>query len=431
MIMALIVTGWLPQSSVYCQGRIVEVIQIDGTINPSTAEYIHQNIQRANEEGAECLVIQLNTPGGLLKSTRVIVSDILASHVPVVVYVYPAAAQAASAGVFIAMSAHVAAMAPGTNIGAAHPVMMTEGGQPNRKDSLDIMMEKATNDAAAFMRTIAEKRNRNVEWCEKAVRQSVSLTETEAIREKVVDVVAQNMDSLLILLEGREVQTDTGKRTLHTRGAEIRTTEMSFTQKILDILSDPNIAYILMMLGIYGLLFELYNPGSILPGIVGVICLILAFYSLHSLPINYAGLGLIIFAVILFIAEIKVVSHGLLTAGGVVSFLIGSIMLINPTASFEFVTISLSVIFSATVMTALFFVFALGKGIMAQRRQATTGSEGLVGSQGIAISALSPFGQVMVHGEIWSAESSEGKIPNGSKVKVISIEDLKLRVGKI
>lgn len=413
------------------QTHVVCVIKIDGTINPAAAGYIHEGIQQAYENNAECLVIELNTPGGLLKSTRVIISDILASSVPVVVYVYPGGGQAASAGVFITLAAHVAAMGPGTNIGAAHPVMMTEGGQPNRKDSLDIMMEKATNDAAAFIRSIAEKRHRNIEWAEKAVRQSVSITETEALKENVIDLIARNMDSLLVQLDGREVETAAGKRTLHTRDAEVRVSEMSVTQKLLDIISDPNIAYILMMIGIYGLLAELYNPGSILPGIVGVISLVLAFYSLHSLPINYAGLALIIFAVILFVAEIKVVSHGLLTAGGIISFLIGSLMLINPTASFEFVKISLSVIITATVLTALFFIFALGKGIMAQRRKPTTGSEGLIGAVGVAMSTLNPTGQVMLHGEIWRAESEGKKIPSGAKVKAIGIEDLKLRVKSI
>ena len=212
-------------------------------------------------------------------------------------------------------------MAPGTNIGAAHPVMMSEGGESNRKDTLDIMMEKATSDAAAFIRSIAEKRNRNIEWAEKAVRKSVSLTETEALKENVIDIVAKNMDNLLAQLDGSEVETAAGTKIIHTINAEVRVTEMTTIQKLLDIISDPNFAYILLMLGIYGLLFELSNPGSILPGVVGVISLILAFYSFHSLPINFAGVALIIFSVVLFIAEIKIVSHGLLAAGGIISFL--------------------------------------------------------------------------------------------------------------
>ena len=415
------------------QKPIIDVIKIDGTINPAATDYIHDGIKRANEENAECLIIQLNTPGGLLKSTRLIVSDILTSNVPVVIFVYPSGAQAASAGVFITLAANISVMAPGTNIGAAHPVMMTEGGTSNQKDSLDIMMDKATNDAAAFIRTIAEKRNRNIDWAEKAVRKSLSLTETEAVKEKVIDFIARDMESLLNQLDGQITETANGSKTIRTKNADVRITEMSFPQKILDIISDPNLAYILLMLGFYGLLFELYNPGSILPGIVGVISLVLAFYSLHSLPINYAGLALIIFAIILFIAEIKIVSHGLLTAGGILSLLIGSLMLINTTVTFEFVQISLSVIITVTILTALFFIFALGKGIAAQRRKPTTGSEGLIGEAGVALSKIIPgsVGQIMLHGEIWEAESVDEEINNDENVKVIERSDLLLKVKKI
>ena len=409
--------------------NIIHVIKIDGAINPIAADYIYEGIQKANETNAECLIIQLNTPGGLLKSTRIIISYIFASKVPVVIYVYPPGSQAASAGVFISLAANVFAMAPGTNIGAAHPVTISEG--QNRKDSLDIMMEKATNDAAAFIRTIAEKRYRNIEWAEKAVRQSVSLTETEALKEKVIDIIARDLDDLITQIDGYKTETAEGEKTIHTKDAKILFNEMSTIQKILDILSDPNIAYIFLMLGIYGLMFELYNPGSILPGVVGVISLILAFYSLHTLPINYAGLALIIFAVILFIAEIKIISHGLLSVGGIISFLLGSIMLINTDASFEFLHISLSVIITTTILTALFFIFALGKGIAAQRRQPITGTEGMIGETGIVLSKLVPgsIGQIMLHGEIWNAES-DGEIEEGMKVKVSEINGLKLFVKK-
>lgn len=415
------------------QKPIIDVIKIDGTINPAATDYIHDGIKRANEENAECLIIQLNTPGGLLKSTRIIVSDILTSNVPVVIFVYPSGAQAASAGVFITLAANISVMAPGTNIGAAHPVMITGSETPNRKDSLDIMMDKATNDAAAFARTISEKRHRNIDWAEKAVRQSLSLTETEAIKEKVIDFIARDMESLLNQLDGRNVETAVGSKTIHIKNADVRITEMSVTQKILDIISDPNLAYILLMLGIYGLLFELYNPGSILPGIVGVISLILAFYSLHSLPINYAGLALIIFAIILFIAEIKIVSHGLLTAGGILSLLIGSLMLINTTVTFEFVQISLSVIITVTLLTSLFFIFALGKGIAAQRRKPTTGSEGLIGEIGVALSKITPgsIGQIMLHGEIWKAECADEEINDNENVRVTERSDLLLKVKRI
>ena len=417
----------LPQKN---SRSVIDVAKIDGAINPVVTDFLHDEIKKANEENVECLIIQFNTPGGLLKSTRLIVSDMLASDVPIVVYVSPAGAQAASAGVFITLAANISAMAPGTNIGAAHPVMMSEGGQSNKKDSLDIMMEKVTNDAAAFIRSIAEKRHRSIEWAEKAVRQSVSISETEALKENIIDIIAKDLNDLLVQLDGRKVETASGERTIITQNAEIRYKEMNVVQKLLDIISDPNIAYILMMIGIYGLIFELSNPGSILPGIVGVISIVLAFYSFHTLPINYAGLALIVFAVILFIAEIKIVSHGLLTAGGIISFVVGSLMLINTDVSFEFVSISLSVIITVTILTVLFFVFAIGKGLAAQRKQPSTGSEGLIGEIGIALSEISPDqpGQVSLHGEIWNAESPEDEIANGMKVQVVGIEGLKLRI---
>jgi len=418
-------------SSYTTQSKIF-VIKIDGTINPVTASFINNSLQKAKQEKAECLIIQLNTPGGLLKSTRLIVSDFLSSEIPVVVYVYPSGAQAASAGVFITLASHIAAMAHGTNIGAAHPVMMSEGGAQNKKDSTDIMMEKATNDAAAFIRSIAEKRHRNIDWAEKAVRQSLSLSETEALKENVIDLISKNLDSLIIQLDGKKVEIADGIKTINTKNAKIDFIEMTIIQKILDIVSDPNIAYILLMIGIYGLIFELSNPGSILPGIVGVICLVLAFYSLHTLPINYAGLGLILFAIILFIAEIKVVSHGLLAAGGIISFIIGSLMLMDTDISNDFLNISLSVIITVTILTALFFLFAVGKGISAQRRKPTTGTEGMIGEIGKAISKISPdsAGQILLHGEIWSAECKNGEINPGEIVKVIGRVDLKLIVEK-
>lgn len=413
---------------IYSQKNIIYIIKIDGTINPVTAEFIHESIEKAKTDSAQCLIVQINTPGGLLKSTRVIVSDILESPIPIIVYVYPPGSQSASAGVFITLSAHIAVMTPGTNMGSAHPVIMSEGDQKNKKDSADIMMEKMTNDAAAFMRSIAEKRHRNIEWAEEAVRKSVSVTESEALKLKIIDYVSPNIDSLLLILNEKEVETSKGKVIIHTRDAQIIPAEMSFAQKFLDILSDPNIAYILLMIGIYGLLFELYNPGSILPGIVGFISIILAFYALHSLPLNYAGLALIIFAVILFILEIKIISHGLLTLGGIISFLIGSLMLIKPTISFEFVQISLSVIITVTVLTSLFFIFALGKGIMAQRKKPVTGIQGMIGLSGITISSLNPKGQIQINGEIWQAESEGEEISSNSEVIVTKYDNLELKV---
>jgi membrane-bound serine protease (ClpP class) len=404
-------------------GKVV-VISVDAAISPSSAEYISYGIEQARSMEAECLIIKLNTPGGLLKSTRVIVTAILDSPVPVIVYVYPGGSQAASAGVFITLAAHVAAMAPGTNIGAAHPVNMQ-----GQQDS--IMNEKATNDAAAFIRTISEKRERNIEWAEDAVRKSLSITESEALKERVIDVVAISTRDLLQKIHGREVDLSSGRKALDTENAGIVEIEMNFRQKILGLLSDPNIAYIFLMIGIYGLMFELYSPGAIFPGVIGAISLILGFYSLHTLPVNYAGLALIILAVILFIAEIKVISHGLLTIGGVISLILGSIMLINVESTLEVVKISWKVIVLVVIFTTAFFLFAIGFGIKAQNRKPTTGSEGIVGEIGEALGDLDPNGQIRIHGELWNAESLEGFIGQGTKVKVDRVSNLKLWVRKL
>ena len=384
---------------------------------------MENGIRKAEDAGAECLILKLNTPGGLLKSTRVIVTAFLQSKIPIVVYVYPGGAHAASAGVFITMAAHIAVMAPGTNIGAAHPVSLQ-----GEQDST--MSEKATNDAAAFIRTISEKRSRNIEWAEDAVRKSLSITESEAKKLRVIDLIAANLNELLEKINGKEVTTAEGPVILNTSDAEIVELEMNFQQKLLSLLSDPNIAYILFMIGLYGILFELYNPGSIFPGVIGVISLILAFYSLHTLPINYAGLALIIFAVILFILEIKIVSHGLLTIGGVVSLILGSLMLIDVDSSLEFVEISWEVIVAVAGLTTLFFLFAIGLGIKAQKRKPTTGTTGLIDEIGRAATELNPEGKVYVHGEIWNAESLEGNIAAESKIIVKEVSNFVLKVRK-
>jgi membrane-bound serine protease (ClpP class) len=408
----------------FSQSNKIYLLDIDGAINPASAEYIQEGIKAAEEDNAECLIIRLNTPGGLLKSTRVIVSEFLQAKIPIVVYVHPQGSQAASAGVFMTMAAHIAAMAPGTNIGAAHPVAFQ-----GQQDS--IMMEKATNDAIAFIRTISEKRKRNIEWAEDAVRKSLSITETEALEKNVIDIVAVSLDDLVQKLQGRKVETVDGQKEIESKGAKIVLYEMTLKHKILNILSDPNIAYILFMLGLYGLLFELYNPGSIFPGVVGGICIILAFYSFHIVPINYAGLALIIFSVILFLLEIKVVSHGILTIGGTISLILGSIMLFDTSSTLEFIKISWQVIVLFVVLTVLFFAFAIGLGIKAQKRKPTTGIEGILLEEGFVISDLEPEGTIRIHGEIWKAESIEGKISKGCRVKVVEVNNLTLKVQKV
>ncbi|MBK5269569.1 MAG: nodulation protein NfeD [Bacteroidia bacterium] len=409
-------------SPIFLSAQTVVSMHVDASINPATAEFIHRGIAKAKKEKAECLIIHLNTPGGLLKSTRVIVGDILESPVPVVIYVSPAGAQAASAGVFITLSANIAAMTQGTNIGAAHPVSM-QGGMDTT------MTEKVTNDAVAFIRTIAEKRNRNMDWAENAVRNSVSITATAALQQQVIDLIANDDNELLQMLDNRNIEMKQAVVTLHTKAANVVEYKMGFIEKLLNIISDPNIAYILLMLGFYGLLFELYNPGSVVPGVIGGICLILALYSMHTLPINYAGLALILFALILFLLEIKIVSHGVLAIGGIISLLLGSMMLIR-TGSGEVGKISWAVIISSTVITSLFFLFIIGMGLKAQKLKTFSGIGTLIGEICVATELLNPTGIVQVHGELWQAESLSGLINKEEMVRVKRMEGLKLFVEK-
>lgn len=418
----LLFLGFFPPNN-HSQNSNVTLITYDAAITPACADFIRLGIETAVKNESECLIIKLNTPGGLLKSTRVIVSDILESKIPILVYVSPGGAQAASAGVFITMAAHIAVMTSGTNIGAAHPVSMQ-----GEQDS--ILSEKATNDAAAFIRSISEKRNRNMKWAEDAVRKSLSLSETEALKENVIDLISPNIEDLLKKINGKKIVTVTGEKILNTENAEIKEVEMTLSLKLLTILSDPNIAYILFMIGLYGLLFEIFNPGVIFPGVIGGICIILAFYSMHTLPINYAGLALIVFAIILFVLEIKVVSHGILSIGGVISLIIGSIMLINVESGLEVVKISWEVIVLFVILTILFFGFAITLGIKAQKRKPTTGTQGLIRTIGEALTDLDPTGEVRIHGEIWTAESTEGKIEAKNLVEVVEIQNLKLIVKK-
>ena len=411
-------TRIFPQDS-----NIVYLLTFDGVVNPVAADMIHEAIQEADAANSQCLIIEMDTPGGLMKSMQVIVKDILSSPVPVVVYIAPSGSKAGSAGVFITYAANIAAMAPGTNIGAAHPVNFGGGG-----DTSKTMMEKITNDAVAFIRSIAEKRHRNADWAEQAVRESASIPASEALKLGVVNGIEPSVDSLLIWLNGREVEVLSGKKILNTSNARIVNVEISWRYKLLNVISDPNIAYILLLIGMMGIFFELQNPGSILPGVVGGISLILAFYALHTLPVNYAGVLLILLALILFIAEVKIPSYGLLTVGGVISMVLGSIMLFK--GSMPFFQISWKVIAFATIVTALFFLFVIGLGIRAQRRKPVTGNEGLLGEVGKAVDDfIKGTGQVSVHGEIWEATSSD-KIKKGDEVTVLTVKNLKITVKK-
>jgi membrane-bound serine protease (ClpP class) len=401
----------------------VYVLTFDGVVNPVAADMIHEAIQEADQANSQCLIIEMDTPGGLMKSMQVIVKDILSSPIPIVVYIAPPGSRAGSAGVFITYAANVAAMAPGTNIGAAHPVNFGSG-----VDTSETMMEKITNDAVAFITSIAEKRHRNVQWAEKAVRESASIPANEALKLNVINVVSPNLDSLLVWLNGKEYEVLNGKKILHTENARVVQVEISWRYKLLDVISDPNIAYILLLIGMWGIFFELLNPGSILPGVVGGISLILAFYALHTLPVNYAGVLLILLALILFIAEVKIPSYGLLTVGGILSLVLGSIMLFK--GSMPFFQVSWKVIAFATIVTALFFIFVVGLGIRAQLRKPVTGNEGLIGEIGKAVEDfIKGSGRVSVHGEIWEATSAD-KIKEGDVVTVLSVKNLKITVKK-
>jgi membrane-bound serine protease (ClpP class) len=411
--------GLLLSLPVFSSEKQVNVATYDGIINPVAAEFISAAIAEATRDRAEALVIKLDTPGGLDTSMRMIIKEINASEVPIVVYVAPPGGRAASAGVFITMDAHIAAMAPGTNIGAAHPVAMG-GGEMDKE-----MKAKVENDAAAYIKSIAEKRGRNAKWAEEAVRKSVSVPEKEAVTLKIVDMVAEDVPSLLKQIDGREVVTGSGKHILRTKDATVKEVSMGMRLKILNALSDPNIAYILMLLGIYGLIFELSNPGAIFPGVVGAICLILAFYAFQTLPINYAGLLLLLLGLILFIAEIKVPSYGLLTIGGIISMILGSLMLMKTDA--PFFRISWAVIIPSVATTALFFMFVVGMALRAQRGKPLTGAEGLVGMTVTAQTDIAPHGRVLLQGELWEAVSDE-VIKEGENAVVKAVDGLRLVV---
>ena len=399
----------------------VLAIKVSGVINPVSSEFITKSIKEAHEMRAEALVLELDTPGGLDTSMRSIVKEIINSTVPVIVYISPGGARAASAGAFITMSAHIAAMAPGTNIGAAHPVSV--GGKMDKE-----MSDKATNDAAAYIRSLAERSGRNAAWAEAAVRKSISATESEALREKVVDMVSSDLGTLLKEAQGRTVKTAGGEKTLQTAQATVVRNDMGIRYKILNFITDPSVAYMLMLLGFYGLFFEMTNPGAIFPGVAGGIFLILAFYSFQTLPVNYAGLALIIFAIILFILEVKIISHGLLTIGGIISMVMGSLMLFeSPEPIYK---ISLSIIVPAVLITALFFTVTFRLAYKALKRQPVTGSEGLVGLEGKATEDITKDGgMVSLHGELWSAFSDED-IAKGKGVIVVEVSGLKLKVKK-
>jgi len=400
----------------------VATIEIEGVISPVTLRLVGLAIDRAQAEKAQALIIQLDTPGGLERSMRAIVQRMMNAEVPVVVYVGPTGARAASAGVFITMAAHVAAMAPATNIGAASPVMVG-GGTADKT-----MMKKIENDAAAFIRTVALERGRNADWAEKAVREAVAITERDALKLKVIDLIADSVPDLLEKIDGRVIKLPKGPVTLATKGAPVRPIEIGFRDRFLNVITDPNVAYVLMMLGMLGLFFELSNPGVILPGVIGGISLILAFFAFQSLPINYAGLLLILFGIVLLIAEIKIVSHGILAIGGIVSMALGSLILFDaPEVGFR---VSWWVIGPTVAATAGLFLFVVAAGVRALGRPPSTGAEGLVGRTATVRERLGPEGQVMVSGEIWRAVAEGEPLEPGAQVRIVGVDGLTLRVAK-
>src|SRR6516162_5868356 len=414
-----------PAGPAAAAAAVVDVLHLDGVVAPATSHYVTRGLRQAERDGAAALLIEIDTPGGLLKSMEDIAKAMLNTGMPTVVYVYPSGSRAASAGVFITYAATIAAMAPTTHLGAAHPVGVGGVGGGGEDKT---MIAKVTNDAVAEIRGFAARRGRNPDWAEKAVRESVSITETQALSLHVIDLIADTPNDLMSKIDGREVSTATGKRILRTANARLVDIPMDLTERFLGLLSDPNVGFVLMTLAIYGLIFELSNPGSVFPGVIGGIALILALASFAVLDVNVAGLLLIGFALLLFIADIKVPSHGILTAGGLASFVMGSLLLTERQA--PYLRISLVLILVMAGLTAAFFAFAVGAGIRAQKQRVQTGREGLVGAVGVARSELAPEGTVFVQGELWSAESADGVIPSGERVRVTRVDGLHLRVRK-
>ncbi|MFC1850901.1 nodulation protein NfeD [candidate division CSSED10-310 bacterium] len=485
---------WLPHN---IEARHVDVIEINDTINPAVFEYITESISRAESEQAECLIIQMDTPGGLLTSTQKIVRQILNSKIPVVVYISPRGSWAASAGTFITLASHVAAMAPSTNIGAAHPVSMAPSSPDQKKappdssdDSMkrlekkldkfikklspkadkekeksettvtdqdkttpdseketeiqpqdeeenidpknlekDIMSEKIIQNTTAWIRGIATYRGRNAEWAEKAVTESLSITETEALEKNVIDLIAKDLDELLDKIHGLELKTAKGDIVLNTEKIQINTYEMTFRQKILSIISNPNLFFVLVLLGPLGLVIELYNPGLILPGVVGGISIILLLYASQVLPVNYAAMLLILLAIILFIAEIKIQSYGLLTVGGIICIALGGLMLFRtgpelPGTPFR---VAYTTIITVTGVLLAFVLLVLERVLRVHAAPATTGSQGLIGNVGEARTDIAPVGRVFVHGELWNAKSDK-PISQGAQIIVLTNEGLTLIV---
>ena len=416
--------AWTGPAVAWEEAPRFDLIVISSAITPPVAEFIIGSIGQSARSGAEGIIIQMDTPGGLDLAMRDIIKEILNAQVPVILFVAPKGARAASAGALIAISAHVAAMAPGTNIGAAHPVAIGLGGKMD-----ETMAEKVENDAVAYARSIAKEKGRNADWIEQAVRKSASIEAEEALKLKVIDVVADDVKALLEKIDGMEVALPSGKKRLSAQGAALDERKMGLREKILITISNPNVAYILFLIGLVGLYFEFAHPGVILPGVVGGISLILAFFALQTLPVNYAGVLLILFAVVLFVAELLVASHGILTVGGIISFVLGSIMLFeSPDPALR---VAWDVLILAVVVTSLFFAGIITLALRAQMRKTQTGQQGMIGAEAEAVTDVTESGgKVDLKGEYWNARSRR-PLEKGSRVRVVRIEGLVLEVEAI
>ncbi len=403
----------------------VDVVSARGVVNPTLAHYILRSIDQAEQSDARAVVIELDTPGGLDSSMRQIIQRILASRVPVIVYVSPPGSRAGSAGVYITYAAQVAAMAPNTNIGSATPVAMGESGEQQMSPE---MRAKVTNDATAYIRSLAQQRGRNGDWAEQAVREGANITAQEALNLGVIDVIAPDVADLLRQVDGRTVSTAAGSVVLNTADASVNRVEMSWIDAFLHAISDPTIAYILLSLGPMGLFFELSNPGTVLPGTVGGICLLLGFYALGTLPVNYAGLLLMAFALLLFIVDVFTPTHGVLSVGGLVAFLLGSLMLFNVPEAAAWLNVSLWTIFGVTAIMGIFFLAVARLVARSQTSKPVTGREALIGEIARVRSPLAPRGMVWVDGALWEASVAEGTVPVGERVEVVAVDGLHLRV---
>ncbi len=421
LMIGLLILG---QSSSAASARVY-LIEIDGAITPVVASYVDRALRQAADQGAEAVVIQLDTPGGLISATDEIIQDILQSPVPVIVYVAPEGARAASAGVFITYAAHIAAMAPATNIGSASPVLIGQDGQSTQPD--ETMQRKIVNDAVAKIRSLAERRGRNADWAEQAVREAVNISAEQAVAQNVVDLVAPSLPALLDAVDGRTVTTSAGAVTLRTRETEVVSEPMTLVERFFQVLSDPNVAYILLSLGLLGLFFELSNPGSILPGVLGGILLLLGLYTLGTLDVNWTGVLLMGFAFLLFLIDLYVASSGVLTLGGVVSFVLGSLLLLQSPVSPAF-ELSRVVVIVVSAMIAGAFLVVTYLVARAHARRPQTGKEALLGATAVVRRPLDPEGMVFVEGELWRARSLAGTIPAGRTVRVVGLEGLVLLV---